>query len=411
MSKTVEIKPTTRHEGHTNLVLTVDDEGIVESGAYHSVTPVRGFEKFLYGKVAEFAPIAVSRFCGICPTAHSTSSVEALERACGMEPTKDGLILRELTAIGNKMHSHPLHQFLIAPDYVPQEDYAEVVKRIQEMRKIGQYFVDTIGGEAIHPPNIKIGGMAKNISPEAKDKLIARAKNYLELAAVQCDYMMNIYNEGKLNDGTELPEKLGYHDFPLLATSLTYGDISKFDYSQAVEYSPFEVYPKEVALHACTNIPKYKGSLVEVGPRARMVTFKDFKETKGALGIHKARALEMACYAERALELLGELNTNGAPFCTDPIVGDGETVGVGAIEAARGHNVHAAIVGKDGRIVHYSAIVATTWNIPVIGEAITGSHYKFAEHVVRAYDPCVSCATHMIAKDYDGNTVGEKIFK
>lgn len=411
MSKTVEIKPTTRHEGHTNLVLTVDDEGIVESGAYHSVTPVRGFEKFLTGKVAEFAPIAVSRFCGICPTSHSISSVEAIERACNMEPTKDGLILRELTAIGNKMHSHPLHQFLISPDYVPEADRVEVIKRIQEMRKDGQYFVDVIGGEAIHPPNVKIGGMAKNITPEAKDKLISRAKHYLELAEVQCDYMLDLFNSGKLADGTEIPEKLGYHDFPLLATSLTYGDITKFDYSQAVEVSPFEEYPKEIALQACTNIPKYKGSLVEVGPRARMVLFEGFEETKGALGIHKARALEMAHYARRALELLDELNTNGAPYNTAPVVGDGETIGVGSIEAARGHNVHAAVIGKDGRIVDYSAIVATTWNIPVIGHATVGQHYKFAEHVVRAYDPCVSCATHMIAQDDDGNTVDEKIFR
>ena len=65
MSKTVEIKPTTRHEGHTDLILKVDDDGIVEAGYYQSVTPVRGFEKFLTGKVAEFAPIAVSRFCGV----------------------------------------------------------------------------------------------------------------------------------------------------------------------------------------------------------------------------------------------------------------------------------------------------------------------------------------------------------
>ena len=411
MSKTVEIKPTTRHEGHTNLVLTVNDEGIVESGAYHSVTPVRGFEKFLTGKIAEFAPIAVSRFCGICPTSHSISSVEAIERACNIVPTKDGLILRELTAIGNKMHSHPLHQFLISPDYVPEKDKAEVITRIQQMRKDGQYFVDTIGGEAIHPPNVKIGGMAKNISPEAKNKLIARAKHYLELAEVQCDYMMNLFNEGKLADGTKIPEKLGYHDFPLLATSLTYGDITKYDYSQTVEVSPFEEYPKEVALQACTNIPKYKGSLVEVGPRARMVTFEGFKETKGAMGIHKARALEMAHYARRALELLDQLNTNGAPYATDPIVGDGEKVGVGPIEAARGHNVHAAVIGKDGRIVDYRAIVATTWNIPVIGHATVGQHYKFAEHVVRAYDPCISCATHMIVKDEEGKVVGEKTFQ
>ncbi|MDV0447513.1 NAD-reducing hydrogenase HoxS subunit beta [Methanosarcinaceae archaeon Ag5] len=410
MSKTVEYKPTTRHEGHTNLVLTVDDEGIVEYGAYHSVTPVRGFEKFLTGKVADFAPIAVSRFCGICPTSHSVSAVECIEDACNIEPTKDGLILRELTGIGNKMQSHPLHQFLVSPDYVPAEDRVEVIKRIQEMRRIGQYFVDTIGGEAIHPPNVKIGGMAKNITPEAKNKLIERAKEYQILAEIQSEYMMDIFNKGKLADGTEIPEKLGVHKYPTLATSLTYRDRSLYNHADTVEVSPFEVFPKEVALHACTNVPKYKGSLVEVGPRARMAKFQGFKE-QGTLGIHKARALEMCHYAPRALDLLDALNTNGAPRSESPIVGDGEKVGVGPFEAARGHNVHTAVIDRSGRIVDYTAIVATTWNIPIIGEATIGQHYKFAEHVARAYDPCVSCATHMIVKDQDDKVIDEKVFQ
>lgn len=410
MSKTVEIKPTTRHEGHTNLILKVDDDGIVESGYYQSVTPVRGFEKFLIGKVAEFAPIAVSRFCGVCPTAHSVSSVESIEDACNITPTKDGLILRELVGLGNKLQSHPLHQFLISPDFVPEKDKAEFIKRVQEMRKIGQFFVDTIGGEAIHPPNVVIGGMKENITKDAKEKLIKYSNIYQKLAEIQAEYLMGIYESRKLVDGTEIPKELGYHDFPYLATHPTYGDRSKLDMSKVTETTPYEEYPKDIAKSACTNIPKVNGSLMEVGPRARMSIFSGFKE-KGTLGIHKARALESIVNVNRSIELLDKLNVNGKTKSDEPIVGNGEKIGYGMIESPRGHNTHSSIIDKNGRILYYSAIVATTWNIPVIGKATVGQHYKFAEHVVRGYDPCVSCATHMIVKDFDCKVVNEKIFR
>lgn len=410
MGKIVEIHPTTRHEGHTKLVLKVDDEGIVEKGVYLSVTPVRGFEKFLVGKPAEFAPIAVSRFCGICPVAHATSAVEAIEDACNITPPKDGLLLRELCGIGNKMHSHPLHQFLISPDYVPKDDSNEFIKRVQAMRRIGQYIVDAVGGEAIHSPNIKVGGMAKQITESTKAKMYYKCKEYEKLAKEQLEYLIPIFESRTLNDGTELPEKLGYHDFGYIATHPTYGDRTKIDQDKVVEYTPFDVYDKDVAIQSSTTVPTYNGRLMEVGPRARFSKFFDFKE-KSAMALHIARAYEISVLVKRAMEILDELNVNGKTMSDEPIVGDGEKLGLGVHEAARGHNTHQAVIDKDGNIVYYNAIVATTWNIPIISKAVEGTHYKFAEHVVRAYDPCISCATHMIIKDYDGRIIGEKILK
>ncbi|EHP85685.1 coenzyme F420 hydrogenase subunit alpha [Methanotorris formicicus] len=410
MGKVVEIHPTTRHEGHAKLVLKVDDEGIVEKGYYLSVTPVRGFEKFLVGKPAEFAPIAVMRFCGVCPVAHAISSVEAIEDACNITPPKDGLLLRELIGIANKMHSHPLHQFLISPDFVPEKDRVEFIKRVQKMRKIAQYIVDVVGGEGIHPPNIRIGGMAKNITESAKAKIYYKCKEYEKLAKEQIEYLVPIFESKTLADGTELPEKLGYHDFGYIATHPTYGDRTAIDQSKVVEYASFEFYEKDVALQASTTIPTYNGRLAEVGPRARFRKFFDFKE-KGAMAINIARTYELEVLVKRAMEILDELNVNGKTLSDESIIGDGEKVGLGVHEAARGHNTHQAAIDKRGNIVYYNAIVATTWNIPVIGKAIEGNHYKFAEYVVRAYDPCISCATHIIVKDYDNRVVDEKILK
>ncbi|RPJ32965.1 MAG: coenzyme F420 hydrogenase subunit alpha, partial [Planctomycetaceae bacterium] len=71
-----------------------------------------------------------------------------------------------------------------------------------------------------------------------------------------------------------------------------------------------------------------------------------------------------------------------------------------------GVNVHTAKV-KDGKITYYNCLVATTWNIPTVGKACEGQHYKWAEYVVRAYDPCVSCATHVIVVDENHNILNE----
>jgi len=145
-----------------------------------------------------------------------------------------------------------------------------------------------------------------------------------------------------------------------------------------------------------------------------MMRFKGFGakdcgdfDPRGAMAINIARAMEIPVALARARELIQQLDTTKETLKKPPESGgDGKTLGVGANEAPRGVNVHTAKV-KDGKISYYNCLVATTWNIPTIGKATEGQHYKWAEYVVRAYDPCVSCATHMIVVDEEGKLVDE----
>ncbi len=114
----MEISPTTRHEGHGKLILDIDDEGIVKKAYFINTTPVRGFETMIKERPIEFAPIAVMRICGICQTTHGIASCEAIENALDVEVPDDGLLLRELVGLGNRMHSHPLHHILTFDDFV-----------------------------------------------------------------------------------------------------------------------------------------------------------------------------------------------------------------------------------------------------------------------------------------------------
>ncbi len=411
----VIVSPTTRHEGHSKLVLEVDDNGTVTQGNYLSITPVRGFEKFITGKQMEFAPVASSRFCGICPITHATASVESIERALGMRPPKNGLVLRELCNVGNRLHSHPLHELLILPDFVkdPAAALAATV-RIQKMRKIGQGIVDMTGGEAIHAPNIRIGGMQKNLSEAAKRKIIQTLDAYEPLMKEQVDFMLNTF---KTN--TEVPKTLGVHDRELMATDVNYGNSDLFEseyFYRFTEITPKSYYPGEVGMEACTSIPLIDGKTVEGGPRARLMRYKGFGkkdvgdfDPRGAMAINIARAMEIPLALARARELITQLDTTADTINKPPEAGgDGKTLGVAANEAPRGVNVHTAKV-KDGKVTYYNCLVATTWNIPTIGKACEGQNYKWAEYVVRAYDPCVSCATHMIVIDEEGKLVDEAL--
>ncbi|AFC99756.1 coenzyme F420 hydrogenase, subunit alpha [Methanocella conradii HZ254] len=389
--ETVVIAPTTRNEGHGKFILEVDEGGVVKKGSFLSMVTVRGFEKFLVGREMEFAPVATSRFCGLCPPTHATASSEAIERSIGVTPPHHGLLLRELCNIGNHLHDHPLQQVLILPDFVKDPGKArEALVRIQRMRRIGQYICSVAGGEAIHSPYIRIGGMYTNISEAARNRLIELLTGYRQYHEEQKGFMEEAF------DSSDVPEGLGAVDVDVMATDLIYGSSEVYANEYHPHYSeelPANYYGKDVGVEACTVIPMLRGRIVEVGPRARLWKFRGYKE-KGTMALNRARLEEITVRVERGLEILRQLNTRANTLNRPVSYGDGD-MGIGVNEAPRGTNVHLASV-KDGRITYYKAMPATMWNIPVIGKATEGFHYRWAEWVMRAYDPCISCATHLL---------------
>ena len=161
----VVISPTTRQEGHAELVMEVDDEGIVTKGMYLSITPVRGLEKMVLNKAPETAPVLCQRICGVCPIPHTLASTEAIDMALGIEIPKAAKLLRKATLAAHNINSAAIHHFLVAPDITDDSNFAQAVDSVSEIRKNVQYVVDMIAGEGIHPSDIRVGGMARNITP------------------------------------------------------------------------------------------------------------------------------------------------------------------------------------------------------------------------------------------------------
>ncbi|CVK32975.1 putative Coenzyme F420 hydrogenase [Methanoculleus bourgensis] len=245
MSKVVEISPTTRHEGHSKLVLKVNDEGIVERGDWLSITPVRGVEKLAIGKTMEQVPKIASRVCGICPIAHTLAGIEAMEASIGCEIPEDAKLLRYILQCANRMHSHSLHNILSLPDmYIPgtdtkinpftkEEPVRSVALRIQRIREIGQTIGEIVGGEAIHPSNPRVGGMYTNITPRAKAKIYDLAKEARVLTQQQMEFMISVFRNYQKRDWSEvggvevpIPDDLGYHNQGYMAVAPVYGSSS-----------------------------------------------------------------------------------------------------------------------------------------------------------------------------------------
>jgi coenzyme F420 hydrogenase subunit alpha len=455
LSKVVEISPTTRHEGHSKLVLKVDDAGIIERGDWLSITPVRGVEKLAINKTMDQVPKIASRVCGICPIAHTLAGIESMEGSIRCEIPQDAKLLRIVLQAANRLHSIALHNILILPDFyipgtdtkinpfTPAEPVRSVAKRIVRLREIAQTIGEIAGGEAVHPSNPRVGGMYKACTPRAVAKMYDLAKEGLVLAHEQMEFMLAVLNNMKKRDWVEvggkqipLPKTLGYHNQGYMASHPLYASSNLdehpgWDPARWTDVRPWDWYMGEVEVNladpsypiggtspvgtkanpqmeACTGVPLYDGAPVEVGPRARLVTFKNFDE-KGTWGQHIARQLEYTDCLYSMISALDAYDPSGKVLADCIPQGDG-SMGWAANEAPRGCDVHLAKV-KDGRVLWYEMLVPTTWNFPTCSRALTGAPWQIAEMVVRAYDPCVSCATHMIVIDEDKRIVAQKLIQ
>ena len=396
MKDRVVIKPTSRQEGHAELVMEVDDEGIVTKGMYFSITPVRGLEKMVLNKAPETAPVLCQRICGVCPIPHTLASAEAMDMALGIEIPTAAKLLRKATLAAHNINSAAIHHFLVAPDIAKGDDFVKAVDSVSEIRKTVQYVVDMCAGEGIHPADIRVGGMARNITPFTKERLIERMTALKPKLDAHIEFIKNLVLEAGL------PKDLGVVNQPLMATDATYGT-NEFDMDKFSEVLPEAWYDDpEIGKEACSVIPLWEGKNVETGPRARMEKFQGVKD-KGVIAQHVARADEMLKNYDACMEALDALDTSAPANVSYDKRGTGE-LGFGVIEGPRGTNVHMAQV-KEGKTQFYSAIVPTTWNIPTMGPATEGFHHEFGPHVIRAYDPCLSCATHVMVVDDEDKSI------
>src|SRR4029077_11897316 len=187
--RTIRIEALTRVEGEGGLHVRLQGDR-VEEVQLTIFEPPRLFEALLRGRPLEETPDITARICGICPVAYQMSSVHALESALGIQITPTIRRLRRLLYCGEWIESHALHIHLLhAPDFFNAASGIELaqrfpmeMKRGMQLKKYGNRLLEILGGRAIHPINVTVGGFFHLPSRQQMDELIPHFEKGVEEA-------------------------------------------------------------------------------------------------------------------------------------------------------------------------------------------------------------------------------------
>ncbi|MCD6481289.1 MAG: nickel-dependent hydrogenase large subunit [Thermoplasmata archaeon] len=348
-----------------------------------TTAPVRGFEKMVEGKSPIFVIEAVMRVCGICHAAHAITSCEAFEHALGIIPPRDAMLLREAAGLLNRVQSHLLHNIMIIPDILDGKHGDAVTDLSFEALEKVNKMLSNIAGAPTHPNRIVIGGIARPPSEKIIENGINEIKELLkiydEIRKIEMDE--SLWSEEAKN-AKKVEVSRGF-----LASHLFYGD------RYAINVDGIDVIPyteihkeKEIAKKSTSNVALYEEKFVEVGPRARMHSYRGFSY-EGIMGIQVARLQEMELSLKRIGEIFNQVDISQPVKTEGFIFRKGR--GVGVYEAPRGTLVHKTVLNEDGRVESYKIIVPTMFNIPLM--ELTRSEFG-----IRLYDPCIPCSTHHV---------------
>ncbi len=448
----VVIDPVTRVEGHGKVTIRLDAAGEVDEARFH-VVEFRGFERFVQGRMYWEAPVIIQRLCGICPVSHHLAAAKAMDMVAGVDqltPTAEKV--RRLMHYGQVLQSHALHIFhLASPDLLFGFDapvakrnvigviseYPELGKWAIYIRKYGQEVIKATAGRKIHPQSAIPGGVNQNVAIADRDalrkdideitgwcqgalKLLVdyahgNAALYRDFASFPSNYLSLTGADGRMDlyDGTlRAIDASGREIFGHLAPARYREQIieevrpwsyMKFPHIRSLgkDNGWYRVGPL-AEVNCCSYID------TPIAEAARKEFIKDGSPVHATFGYHWARAICMIHAAEKIKELLFDDDLQGADLV---VQGQRRPEGAACIEAPRGTLFHHYEVDENDQIVRANLIVSTTNNNEGInqsvksvarnylsGRTITEGLLNHIEVAIRAYDPCLSCATHALGQ-------------
>ena len=450
----VAIDPVSRVEGHGKVTILLDAHNRVQQVRLH-IVEFRGFEKFIEGRPYWEVPVMVQRLCGICPVSHHLAATKAFDRVIGaMPPTASADKIRRLMHYGQVLQSHALHFFhLSSPDLLFGFDsevnrrnivgvaraHPEVARKGVLLRKFGQEVIRVTAGKRVHGTGSVPGGVNKHVSADDRamllrdaDQMVLWAQDAVDitrqlhaqnpalydsfgsfrsnmLSLVRADGALDLY-DGMLRardasgriivDGVSDQDYLG-----LIEEDVKPWTYMKFPFLRSLgpDTGWYRVGPL-ARLQNCDFIPS---PLAEV-QRREFVDRGRGEMVHATLAYHWARMIEALHCAEVIRELLDDPDILGGERMASGVRQRG---GVGVIEAPRGTLIHHYEVGDDDLVTMCNLIVSTTHNNQAMNEAVravarehldgqvlTEGLLNHIEVAIRAYDPCLSCATHALGQ-------------
>jgi sulfhydrogenase subunit alpha len=422
-TRTIRVEAITRVEGEGALNVTVRN-GAVVSAQLNIFEPPRFFEAFLRGRAVREVTDIVARICGICPVAYQMSAAHALEKALGVTVPPGVRELRRLLYCGEWIESHALHIYMLhAPDFLGLENGIALavrdralVERGLRMKKIGNRILEVLGGRAIHPINVTVGGFyraprvadVRALLPELHTGLAAAIETFRWAAGFDFPEFDVDYELVSLRHASEYPMNEGR------VVSSRGLDVPVEEYEK---YFEERHESQSTALHSVT-VPAGRPYLV--GPLARVnlcfdqlspTAKREAEAAKVAWPCRNnfksilARSLELITAFEEAVRLTESYRSEPAPAHPEVTPRPGE--GCHATEAPRGLIYHRYRVGADRLIAEAKIVPPTAQNqgqierdlaafLPGVLHLDDAAVARRCEHLIRNYDPCISCAAHML---------------
>ena len=425
-TRTIKVDYLARVEGEGAMYVRVRG-GQVTDVQLRIFEPPRFFEGFLRGRRFSEAPDITARICGICPVAYQMSAVQAMEDVCAVPVDPQVRALRRLLYCGEWIESHALHIYLLhAPDFLGYEsavhlakDHPAIVERGLRLKKAGNDLMTLLGGRAVHPVNVRVGGFyrvptRRELAPVteqlkwARDAALetARWTGTLEFPHYEQDYEFVALSH---------PDEYAIMEGRLVSNQGLDIAVREYDAHFVEEHIPYSN-----ALHSSL---KDRGAYL-VGPLARYNLNFDrlsplAREAARAAGLGPTcrnpfqsivvRSVEILYACDEALRLIAQYVPPERPSVeVVPRAG----TGYGCTEAPRGILYHRYTIDDAGFITDAKIVPPTAQNqkaieadlrafvdprIDLPQETLTWQ----CEQAIRNYDPCISCATHFLALRVD----------
>jgi coenzyme F420-reducing hydrogenase alpha subunit len=419
-TRTLSVGTLTRVEGEGALRVALKD-GQLESVELNIYEPPRFFEAFLRGRAHTEPPDLTARVCGICPVAYQVSACNAIEDACGVEVDEEIVALRRLLYCGEWIHSHILHVYLLhAPDFLGYpdiigmaRDHAREVERGLSLKKAGNQLMEFVGGRAIHPVNVRLGGFYSVPTRSDFAPLAEKLRVALDDALATVEWVSKF----------EFPDLELDHEFLALTAPGRYpienGAIARsagppFPAADFTDHVVEAQVPHSTALHATLDggrhltgpLARYSLNSAALSPVAAQAAAQAglSAECRNPFRSIVVRAVEVVYAIEEALRIIDEYQRPARPFVDVPAR---PGVGHGVSEAPRGLLYHGYRIGEDGLISAATIVPPTSQNQGAIeadlANLVSGNLAlddaaltSLCEQLIRSYDPCISCSAHFL---------------
>lgn len=410
MSNGSKIDILTRVEGHGSVELIRDGERVVDVRLTLHESP-RLFEALVVGRRFDEIPDIACRICSICSTVHKVSALHAVEQALAVDISRQTGLLRELAVQGGQIESHALHIFCLAlPDYLGVNGIQGLAAHEPEklrmglrIKKLGNLIQEVVGGRAIHPFNLLVGGLGKVPEADQLRGLDERLSAVHDDLAASMDVILN------LND---ILPPLSMHPAcavsggpPLFGNCLvTSTETIAANLAAAWLDEQVEAHTNAKVSHFGGKAPFLVGPLARIALAMPAVYAHCFTDTSIRSAM-KARVIELQLAVERAQVLVEQLLDDGLKKEPPAIAIAAQGEGTSVMEAPRGVLLHSYRFDNRGVCCAADIITPTAINQAAIAASLKelivsmdGAEYEqirvAAEILVRCYDPCISCAVH-----------------